>query len=93
MMIATFVVFLSLTEKQKRAARSGAIPHFKWPMTSAQKPIAAPTLKSHGGVMSKDKSVHVSGNIENEADPKTLVLGAICMAPLAIAGACLLFLT
>jgi hypothetical protein len=43
--------------------------------------------------MSKDKPIHVTGNTEDEADPTTLVLGAICMAPLAIAGACLLFLT
>ncbi|WP_424630119.1 hypothetical protein [Bradyrhizobium sp. SYSU BS000235] len=44
--------------------------------------------------MSEDKSVHATGNTENEAaDPATLVLGAICMAPLAVVGACLLFLT
>ena len=44
--------------------------------------------------MSEDKTVHATGNIvENEVDTAPLVLGAICMAPLALAGACLLFLT
>lgn len=42
--------------------------------------------------MNKDKTVHVSGNPQDEPDTAPLVLGAICMAPLAIAGACLLFL-
>lgn len=43
--------------------------------------------------MSEDKTVHATGNSEDKVDTAPLVLGAICMAPLAIAGACLLFLT
>lgn len=43
--------------------------------------------------MSEDKTIHATENIENDVDPTPLILGAICFAPLAVAGACLLFLT
>jgi len=43
--------------------------------------------------MREDKSDHATGNTETEVDTAPLVLGAICMAPLALAGACLLFFT
>jgi hypothetical protein len=42
--------------------------------------------------MNEDKPVHATGNTESETDTAPLVLGAICMAPLAVAAACLLFL-
>lgn len=43
--------------------------------------------------MREHKIMHATDNEPIAVDPAPLVLGAICFAPLAVAGACLLFLT